>query len=282
LQFAKNNILKQLFNISDSTTIDPAQSVLMMELGEKYCCFIILNRQGYEPRRLVYYEADGEEHLLNNVISAHSEFKRLFSDVLINYSFPQSVMTPSKYYNYEDGKKMLQLMYGDTEDMSVLSEHLSDWQLYNVYEVPKSIHTWISLQFHSGKYWHNYSASLINLSRTEEGDKIMIDFKTGQFSVVVTKSHQLQLVRTFAYTEPADVVYYLLKICVEFSITQKDVQLVLSGLIEQQSALYKELYNYFVNISFKKNPVSVKLPRSFDQYPDHFFSSLFNLATCVS
>ena len=80
----------------------------------------------------------------------------------------------------------------------------------------------------------------------------------------------------------ADVLYYLLKICSGFSISQKEVKLVLSGFLEKQSLLYRELYNYFVRVSFQQIPDFIKLSRSFNEYPAWFFSSLFNLATCVS
>lgn len=262
--------------------IEPARSILLIELGEKYCCLIILRKQNFEAERLVYYEADNEEKLLSDVFAAHDEFNRHFSEVLINYSFPQSVTVPSKYYSYGDGKKMLQLMHGDGEVDAVLAEHLPEWQMYNVYEVPKPVHGWISMRFHSGKYWHGYSSSLNNFSKGAGNNVLLIDFKTGQFSVIVIKALKFQLAQTFAYTEPADVLYYLLRICDEFSLSQKEVKLVLSGFIEKDSSLYRELYNYFVNISFQPAPDIVRFPGSFGQYPAYFFSSIFNLATCVS
>jgi hypothetical protein len=138
------------------------------------------------------------------------------------------------------------------------------------------------MQFHSGKYWHNYSSALKGMSGTEGANVFMIDFKTGQFSVIIIKEQQLQLVQTFAYSESADVLYYLLKICDLFSISQKSVLLVLSGLIDKESVLYRDLYNYFEYVSFKRNPSSIKLPYTFSKYPSHFFSSLFNLAVCGS
>jgi hypothetical protein len=254
----------------------------MLELGEQYCCVAVMDKEGHEAKRLIYYEGNNDEQLLDHVIAEHQEFREHYADVLINYSFPQSVMAPSKFYNYEDGKKMLKLMYGEEKETAVLSEHLPEFQVYNVYEVPKKIHSWISMQFHSGKYWHNYSSAIKGMSGTEGANVLMIDFKTGQFSVIVIKEEQLQLVQTFAYSESADVLYYLLKICDLFSISQKSVLLVLSGLIDKESVLYRDLYNYFEYVSFKRNPASIKLPYTFSKYPSHFFSSLFNLAICGS
>jgi len=238
--------------------------------------------KNFVAERLVYYEAEESSSLLADIFASHTEFDHHFSEVLINYSFPQSVTVPSKFYNFADGKKMLQLMYGDEDGEAFLVEHLAEWQMYNVYEVPKPVHAWISRRFHSGKYWHSYSSFLKHYPGDWSTDTFLVDFKTGQFSVVVVKAGKFQLAQTFVYSEPADVLYYLLKICTEFSVSQKDVKLVLSGFLEKQSSLYRGLYDYFTQISFQQVPEFIKLTGSFEEYPPHFFSSLFNLASCVS
>jgi hypothetical protein len=273
--------LKKLFDITSGTAISPSQSLLMIELGERHCCAAVMKREGFEAQRLIYYETDKEEQMLNEVIDANNELNIPYSDVLISYSFAESIMTPSMYYDYNDSRKMLHLLYGDGKDSAVLSEHLSEWHLYNVYGVPRTIHSWISMRFHSGKYWHHYTSSLMTYNTDEPDDVLLVDFKTGQFSVIVIKSGQLQLLQTFLYHETADVLYYLLKIVTTFNISQRTVQLILSGLIERNSSLYKELYSYFVDVSFRTAPEPISLPYSFRQYPEHFFSSLFNLASCV-
>ena len=275
-------VLKQLFNISNNIEVDPASSILLIELGEKYCCLAIMKRQNFVAERLIFYEADESDTLLTDIFASHAEFDNHFSEVLINYSFPQSVTVPSKFYNFADGKKMLQLMHGDQEGEAVLVEHLAEWQMYNVYEVPKPVHGWISRRFHSGKYWHRYSSSLNHFPGDLSGDTFLVDFKSGEFSIIVIKSGKFQLAQTFAYTEPADVLYYLLKICHGFSVSQKDVKLVLSGFLEKKSSLYRGLYDYFTQISFQQVPEFINLSGPFEEYPPHFFSSLFNLATCVS
>jgi uncharacterized protein DUF3822 len=283
LQPAKKITLRQLFNITGNPAIDTASSVLMLELGEKHCCFAIAKRPNFEPVKLVYYETDEKgDGLLEEVKLRHQELNGAFGDVLVNYTFPQSMMIPPVYYDSENNRKMLNALYGEETEVSFLSEHLPEWQLYNVYEVPKPAHSWISMQYRSGKYWHHYSLVLKNFSADAGTDILYVDFKTGQFSVILIRSGQLHLTQTFIYSSTHDAVYYLLKICSEFSVSQKEVSIVLSGLIEEQSSLYKELYNYFIHIAFQQIPANIVLPQNFGEYPAYYFSSLFNLATCAS
>ena len=52
--------------------------------------------------------------------------------------------------------------------------------------------------------------------------------------------------------------------------------------IEKKSAIFKELYQYFLNIEFASANDDIRLSGDFYEYPVHFFSSLFKLALCVS
>lgn len=54
---------------------------------------------------------------------------------------------------------------------------------------------------------------------------------------------------------------------------------MLSGLIEEKSDLYTELRSYFLNLEFAVHQVT---GLNDSPYPKHFFTSMYNLAACVS
>ena len=110
---------------------------------------------------------------------------------------------------------------------------------------------------------------------------MFIDFKTAEFSVVIIKSNKLLLAKTFSYATPDDVLYYLLKCCQQLNISQQTVRLSLSGLIEKDSAVYRELYKYFINLEFESLPADIKLAEALTEHPPHYFSSISKLAACV-
>ena len=70
----------------------------------------------------------------------------------------------------------------------------------------------------------------------------------------------------------------ILKVCQENNLSQEQVKLSLSGLIEKQSVLFKELYQYFIHVEFRN--AGWQLPGN--EYPAHFFTSLNDLARCAS
>ena len=100
--------------------------------------------------------------------------------------------------------------------------------------------------------------------------------------VMAIKNNSLLVTQIFSYAKSEDVLYWLLKICKQFSLPQTEVKVVLSGLIDRQSAVFKELYQYFLNIEFTTIENDIQLSGDFDEYPVHFFSSLYKLASCAS
>ena len=116
-----------------------------------------------------------------------------------------------------------------------------------------------------------------NINSVSEGGSMLIDFRKDDFTMVVTKGSEFLFAQTFDYSTPADVLYYLLKTCQQFSLSQQGLQLQLSGLIDKQSSLCNELYQYFINVEFREANWNVS-----NKYPAHFFTSLNDLAKCAS
>ena len=90
------------------------------------------------------------------------------------------------------------------------------------------------------------------------------------------------MAQTYYYLKPEDVIFNLLKTCNRFSFSQDDVLLKVSGLIERQSALFKELYQFFLRIEFRNAPDWGSISTGEVAYPAHYFTTLNDLAQCAS
>ena len=275
--------MKPVFKIGHSEDLNTSQANLLMEIGETHFCFAITDHMDQMMVRSVYYAAEemDRDDLLKKVLQIHPELKQPFRQTVIGYYMRENILIPSKLYHFEETKKLLQSLY-EKEQNTTISESVSEWQLYNAYNVPVSLHELLTRNFATGNFWHVYSVILKNRIDQHDGGKLIIDFKTDSFSIVVLKNNSLLLAQIFAYSQPADILYWLLKICKEFSLSQNEVKLLISGLIDKRSAMYKELDQYFLNIEFASVANGVKLSNPFHEYPIHFFSSLYKLAACVS
>ncbi len=275
--------MKSIYKIGKSEGLDPSKAVLLMEVGEMHCCFAILDYANYMMVESCYYvleEKDNNE-ILNEIIRVHAVLKQSFRQVVIAYYTPENVLVPSKFYQYGETQKLLQSMYEKGQN-AVMSESVAEWQLYNVYNIPSSTHALIGRNFATGNFWHVYSIVLKNKIDQHNGGNLVIDFKTNSFSVIAIKDDSLLLAQIFSYAKAEGVLYWLLKTCKKLSLSQNEVKLTISGLVDKRSSVFKELYQYFLNIEFASSENDVQLSRDFEEYPVHFFSSFYKLVSCVS
>ena len=117
-----------------------------------------------------------------------------------------------------------------------------------------------------------------SLGATGDAPLLLADFRNGSFSLMVLRQHQLLLSRTWQYQSPEDVIYYLLRTCEEFGLNRTESQLSISGFIDKDSSLYKELYGYFAQITFRE--AAWQMPQN--EYPAHYFTAVNDLYPCVS
>jgi len=146
--------------------------------------------------------------------------------------------------------------------------------------MPASLHATISRKFLSGKFWHFYTVVLKNIP-SQQIRAMFIDFKKDEISVIILKENKLFLAQTFFYSTPEDVLYNLLKCCQQLNLSQQQLKVFLSGLIEKDSAIYRELYKYFINLEFETLKGEIKLAKELKVHPEHYFSSISKLAACV-
>ncbi len=248
---------------------------LIMEWGSDHCCYAIVAEHSNRVQLLRYYGfnlADEEEAIMQ----VAEELQMLhFSKIVLSPALPTSLLLPSKFA--ADAKLSLDGIYSEV-NQTYFSDAIDEWQLVNAYMVPAKIHNTLKAALPQAKYVHGYTTALKMYNGFSAEDQVCVHFTPQQFMVMVKKGALLQLAQTYQYKSPLDVVYYLLKICSGLGLQQEELYVVLSGLVEEDSAMYKELRHYFLNLHFAQPPALV-LPEN--DYPEYFFSSVYNLAACA-
>ena len=269
----KIQLLKTAFAIGD---INTGCDRLLFEIGSGYCCYALLKEEERTFRQIKYItfdELDAEESLaplFDELKNANCE------KVIVCSAFPQSLLVPAQFN--KSSHSFLNAIY-DEPSQKYFTDSVQEWQMSTVYAIPFSIFNLIEERFSSVQFFHAYTPVLKIYNGFSNASEIDLHFSTRDFRVLVKKDRQIQLAQIYPYKTPLDVVYYLLKICYEFQLEQGEVFVIISGLIDKDSAMYNELHNYFLNLHFAQAP-SYSLPES--EYPQHYFTSLYNLAACVS
>ncbi|MFT4095178.1 MAG: DUF3822 family protein [Niabella sp.] len=268
-------ILQEQFNITNGDAVIPEESYLAMQLGSDYFSYCIYNPDNKKLLQLKRYVFDNlSTDILDTILTKNPVLEGAFDKIITELDFDSSTLLPSEMSN-GDATPLMYLENADQQD-HVITEFLKDHQIANLYTVPYNVLTWMVQHFPSSGYMHTYSVKIKNISDFPEDGLLRLDVLKNRFSVIAFKGDRLLLAKSYTYASPADMVFYLLKICEVFGFSQELVTLQVSGLIDQDSKLYRELYDYFLHLSVK--------PASWEDQlsgcPAHYFTSLNELTTC--
>lgn len=266
-----------------STSVNADASILMCELSCEGFSYAIKDEVENSFSGLAVYHYDKATPAVGFPIALQVLFHQLevlsvnFKRTIINYSLPQSVLIPFSLYNSGQCPDLLNLIHGDLHHTDkVLSDMIPRHSTYNSYRIPVAIYDVVQSQFPNAESSHQYSV-LLNQPLSGE-NKLGVIFYTQKIVVSLVKDGKHQLINTFNYFTPADVTYTLLNICRQFEL--KNVGLQISGLLEQNSVLYKEIEKYFTTVELGFLGGSENYSEEISKFPSHFFSHIFAIDSC--
>lgn len=267
--------MKTLFDIgTDEATTN--EHTLLLEVGKAHCTTAYLNKAANSISRikLISFDESGMESEFKELVQSldASSYKAVF----VCSAFPQSLLFPTKYFRQD--YTALNVLY-DLPAQAYFYDRIEEWQMVNAYAIPELIYDTLTETFPDVTFMHCYTPVIKVYNGFVADHQLSVHFTESHFRVLLKKEMMVHLAQTYAYQTPMDVVYYLLKICHEFALSQQDIFVILSGLVERDSILFSELRQYFTQLHFARPP-EVALPQS--PHPHYFFTSLYNFAACVS
>lgn len=264
---------------------DAAQCNLYVEVSPDHLLFGILDNNKHEFIALQYVNLD-KYNALNHCkeLIYHNEWlARSYNKVTVIYYFPESLFIPDALFDSELNDSSFNLVYGDLNRGELLTDHLTGWNLYNLYRVPSVLHQLLGTHFPKGQFFHAYTILLKRKAQAiqkAEGDEATLIFYPNKLLYALYRDGELQIMQTFQYETAVDVTYHLLNACRRFEVNCEQVVLHVSGLLDDQSSVFSELLKYFMLIKLDDRPADFTYNEAFNEYPLHFFSSLFNAALC--
>lgn len=268
---------------------DFSQCRLFMFVDDVSLCYVVLNIAAGNLVCIKYFhfsEANHKERMeiMREILTVDELLAKQMGEAFLVYGFPESTLVPDNYFDESLNKEFTSVMYGSLEKATVLNEKVPWWDIYNVYRVPAGIQKIFYDKFRSAKPMHQYSLLLKShkkFNATELRESIYVIFFEKKIIVSIYKKNQLQLMRQFEYAGEADVLYHLLNCCELLNMNREEVNMQVSGFIDEQSGLYNEVIKYFPNTFFEENGETIQLTAEFEKLPQHYFSALLKLASCV-
>lgn len=266
--------MQEQFVINTTTDFDSSVCTLALLVGNDYFSYAVSDDKNNVIVLKRYYLQNTGTKQLDDILQLNNVLSENFANIVTAFDFNSNTLLPVDL-NTGDHTSLLYLNDAAQQD-HIMYEVVKDWQLSNVYSIPYSLLNWALRHFPSSKFWHAQSVQIQNAGKENINGGIHLEVRDKNFNVTVTLHDKLLLAQTYPYTTPSDVLFYLLKICEGFGLAQDSVLLTISGLVDKNSALFKTLYDYFLNIDMKS---ATWQP---DEYPAHYFTLLNQVALCES
>jgi len=263
--------------------IDTTNADLYLDINARSLSYVIIDSNICLALAIYRFEPGSTDETIaqniHQVIAEQPVLQQRFNKVHVIFGYNPFVLVPHQFMNGTDHHAMLELVYGESNERAIRTDFMYRHAIHIVYGIPKIIDNTVRRYFDLAQCTHLFS--MLPDIVAQEGVHLHCIFNTGQVKVVLMKEGKLQLMQNYSYNTPEDAAFYLLHICKNFEVNVNTCKIHLSGMIDESSSLYAELYKYFLQIQLEPLPEQFQYPEEINQYPAHYFSHLFSIAACV-
>ncbi len=275
--------MNSAFNIF-TPTVDISQCNLLVKISTQEISYLITDNKNTCVALAIFHFAgntssDATANNLKEIVATQTILQKPFKKVDFIYAFTEAILVPHKFISAGSNASLLELSFGDTADAVIKTDFIASQNIHTVYRVPKQIDAMIAHLFVQANHSHIYT--LLPDMVVASGNLLYCIFSPSHITVQLFKVGKLQIIQIFQYKTAADVAYHLLNLCQRFEVPVNDTVLYLNGMIDNLSGLYKELYNYFLHLHLADLPKKFIYNEEINKFPAHYFSHLFQLASCV-
>jgi hypothetical protein len=125
-------------------------------------------------------------------------------------------------------------------------------------------------------------SSTLQLKTIHTGNYLKLIIYHENVKLILFKESQLQMIHSFPYETPDDVLYHILNSLKHAEILKDAISISLAGMVDRDSALFEKLVQYLPHIEFQNLPEGIMRSEGISAYPEHFFAHLMHFASCVS
>jgi hypothetical protein len=270
---------------SDAATNAADRLNLCVEYGEHYLTLSVYTADKSPVSIETYVLKEGlDVYTLEYILQMDHYSAKSFDEVSLIVNTPDVSLIPEKFHKDHLSQTIYNTLHGDLQVVDVLTDHLSQWELDAVYGVDKSISNYLTHQYPSLKTKHFISLALISLFRNNLEDLdsfIKIYFSQSYMTVILVKGAQLQFAQSIYYETTEDAVYQLLNLVARHHMDLKQLKAQVSGHIDEDSATWKELRKYLLDISLEPSLSIQNESSDRNTVGSHFFTPHLQVLQCV-
>jgi len=256
-------------------------SIQVSLTGLSFCSFDTLNNSIISLNEVhfdTFHKATKIEELFSDAFRDFPELKDSYDEIQVIHTNNLSTFVPNALFDEQFLGSYLQYNTKVFETDFFAFDEIPNYQMNAVYIPYVNINNFFIDQFGSFDYKHANSilvSKLLDASKNNDAQKIMVHFNPGHFEIIVIQNQKLLLFNSFDYKTPEDFIYYLLFTAEQLNMNPESFKLELLGTISKDDAFYKIAYKYIRNVSFF-DVTDLQKSNSFSTAQNQHYFILFN------
>jgi Protein of unknown function (DUF3822) len=270
--------LKIAFNIAGAKA--GTDNHLIIECWSGGATAIWYDSNPFQLNRIYAMQADPSEEIADAVekwLSSADFPIGQAETVSVFFDLNESILIPEEYYREQVNQSLLALQHPTANHTPIVAQEYSRKSgIYCVYSLPSRLKAVIQDRFENVTFRHG---SLAILEKQFHSQRMHCRIYPSCIKVWLELNAKLVLMQWYSYQCFEDVLYYLLNVCEQNGVDPAKIELVLGGWIEKDSAMFNQLYQYFLNLRFAATEIGNN-PSGDPGIAAHFFEHFQALAKC--
>lgn len=267
--------------ISDEFRLNQANRYsLWLYISDNSCTLSILD----DAERLFVGIKQVEQISLAKTIELCDELSSIsFSRVFISVDTSPALLVPSTLYKSQNKRMLLEFSADFNEEHEVEEQRIPSLDVVMLFPVAVSFKSFVEPFFPHATILHISSALLVattELSRAEKGQTMGARIAGHTLQLCICNCGKLLFSNHFEIKTKDDVVYWMLRVCEQFTINPHTLCLYMEGISHLMDDTAIKIKQYFPHISLIPFPSFYKLAPELKSESSEAFTDLFYLPLC--
>lgn len=221
---------------------------------------------------------------VKEIVEKESLMRLEYKSIEILYSTGIFTFVPAAFYSEKESAKILSFNHPLEKGFVVRNSFFQRTGAWCLFAMPQNLSEYLGEIFPSAAIRHNLfpliEKGLKDNLNYPSRQQVHLNFLRDYFEIAILKGPKLLLSNCFNYQTERDILYYVLYVFDQLKLSPEESEVIIHGHLPQVSPVYHLLKKFIRKTSFARPENTFQYSYTFNQLPEHYFSSLLNVYKC--
>ncbi|HYQ56667.1 MAG TPA: DUF3822 family protein [Draconibacterium sp.] len=210
-----------------------------------------------EQKKLLFFKTITLKISNENLLARHFEalsaeetlFQNTFKKIFLVYHSQNFTLIPEQFYQNQINKVVTPLLFEQNEQANWINNKLSGIDGTLLFSIPEGFKQAIKKLLPSAQIIHPIYRIIEQSSILEASFTLFLLFDSDHFSLALFSQKELKLINNFSFKHPNDIVYFVLTVLRQYSISAKDITILYAGNTKAHPGIEELLQKYFPQLA---------------------------------